>query len=82
MPKFRRVTGLFRAAMPDGPDTDYTPELEALNGQIEFIPRHRGGVIAYPHLDPPEFVRPEPIQAVLQDGRVMTQVSVGEETVI
>lgn len=82
MPKFRRVTGLFRAATPDGPDTDYTPELEALNGQIEFIPRHRGGVIAYPHLDPPEFVRPEPIQAVLQDGYVMTQVSVGEETVI
>ena len=82
MPKFRRVTGLFRAAMPDGPDEDYTPELEALNGQIEFIPRYRGGVIAYPHLDPPEFVRPEPIQAVLQDGYVMTQVSVDEETVI
>ena len=82
MPKFRRVTGLFRAAIPDGPDSDYTPELEALNGQIEFIPRFRGGVIAYPRLDPPEFVRPEPIQAVLQDGYVMTQVSSGEETVI
>lgn len=82
MPKFRRVTGLFRAATPDGPDADYTPELEALNGQIEFIPRYRDGVIAYPRLDPPEFVRPEPIQAVLQDGQVMTQVTVEEETVV
>ena len=82
MPKFRRVTGLFRAAIPDGADTDYTPELEALNVHIDFVPRFRDGVIAYPHLNPPEFVHPEPIQAVLQDGYVMTTVTVDEETTV
>lgn len=79
MPKFREITGQFVAYVPDGSDPNIVPDRATFTGRVTFTPVFSGGLIAFPNLTPPEFVRPEPITARIIDGFVKVEISPGED---
>ena len=79
MPKFREISGQFVGYVPDGTDSDFTPDREPMNGRVTFTPVFTGGLIAFPELSPPEFAHPKPIRARIVDGFVLVEVVDGED---
>lgn len=82
MPKFREITGQFVGYIPDSADADITPDRAPMSGRVKFIPQFTGGLISFPDLVPPEFARPEPIEARIVDGFVMVEVAVRDGDVV
>lgn len=77
MPKFRNVTGQFMAYVQDSDDANISPDRWPISGRVRFTPRYSGGLVTFARRVPPEFARPEPIDALIVDGFVMVEVSTG-----
>lgn len=75
--KYRQITGLFSARLPDGSDADEHPDTVRLSGRVTFHPEYKK-----PLVFPGEHIVLEPIPALLVDGQLMVEVLQGDDVVL
>ena len=75
--KYRQITGLFTARLPDGSDADEHPDTVRLSGRVTFHPEYKK-----PLVFPGEHIVLEPIPALLVDGQLMVEVLQGDDVVL
>lgn len=75
--KYRQITGLFTARLPDGSDADERPDTVRLSGRVTFHPEYKK-----PLVFPGEHIVLEPIPALLVDGQLMVEVLQGDDVVL
>lgn len=78
--KYREIRALLTARVPDSTDADANPDRVLLNGYGTARPYFRGGSIVFTEIG--EFAIPRDIPVRIVDGHLMTEVLVGEETIL